>query len=80
MTQHWSRDGGSVLVKDPSRRPIPIEWFNLATGQRTPFGSFDPGGLAMVTGAVVVVSDDERSRVISVSTWQDLLFTADVAR
>lgn len=81
VTQHWSRDGGSILVWDPIRVPTPIEWFNLTTGQRTPFATFDPGERTGVMGVgIVVVSGDERSYAVSVSKWQDFLYNALVAR
>jgi hypothetical protein len=72
---------GSVLVWDRTRIPTPIEWFNLATGQRTPFAVFDPRDRTWVLAVSnVEVSEDERSYVVGVFKWRDLLYTADPVR
>jgi hypothetical protein len=57
---HWNADGRSLLIADSSKRPIRVDRLDLASGRRTSWRSFSPGGLlggGGVTGLVLAANE-----------------------
>jgi Tol biopolymer transport system component/predicted Ser/Thr protein kinase len=58
---HWNADGRSLLILDSSKRPIRVDRLDLASGRRTSWRSFSPGGLlgggGRVSGLVLAVNE-----------------------
>jgi WD40 repeat protein len=63
---HWSADGRSLLIADSSKRPIQVDRLDLASGRRTSWRSFSPGGLLGGGGGItgLVLAANEQAWVI----------------
>jgi Tol biopolymer transport system component len=76
---HWSADGRSLLIADSSKRPIRVDRLDLASGLRTSWRSFSPGGLLGGGGGVtgLVLAANEEAWVIGYIRYSAELLVID---
>jgi hypothetical protein len=76
---HWNADGRSLLIADSSKRPIRVDRLDLASGRRTSWRSFSPGGLLGGGGGVtgLVLAANEQAWVIGYVRYSGELLVID---
>lgn len=75
---HWNADGRSLLIANSSKRPIQVDRLDLASGRRTSWRSFSPGGLLGGGGVEgLVLAANEQAWVIGYIRYSAELLVID---